>query len=713
MRWRWLLPSALAMAVIGGFGTFFVVSALVAARVDVAARLSQQSAIAALDRARDQFDQLRTEAARVAYTQGVADALQARAISGLVASLRSLMTLSELEWLTLLDATGTETLTLRTTGTAITPHTNARLDLEPALTRLLAGNPAESFLLQTAEDIFIVVGVPIVDQQRVIGAALVGQSLRLFVNSINASSVSHVMLYAPDGVLLAHTQAGQAPALPDSVRQQALSGLALSVELNHEGATYQAVALPWVMGRNTLGVLAALVPEALGAHEADQRPFVAGLAALMAVGALGTVAVGARHAARHLDAIAETAYALARGRTYARTHLQPHDEIGRVGHAVDTLARATQHREDQLRDMLTRERRERAYLVHLLESLPEGVLIYTLHGQLLTMNERARALLNGQPLALPQEAIAAQASSCRLSTPVHIHHDARVLAAQAAEITVRGGQTLGYVVLLRDVTDQARRQQLHATLVEHMALPTDALTEDTVATPRQRFDPVVGEFMREVARHAAVLQKMIVDMQALTQYSAQSCHRERVMAADTLLWAVANDWRQIAHAANLTLQVTVQRKGLLIRGDESRLRLALGNLIDNAIKYTPAGGTVTLEIERETASHVHVRVRDNGVGIHEQDLKHLFTPFYRGTPTDESGQVLRVPGLGQGLVIARQIIEAHGGQIKVKSRAGTGTAVYLSLPLVPSATPLPLSEPFLHEGDTVVISLPQVARRLT
>ncbi|XWX02565.1 ATP-binding protein [Aggregatilineales bacterium SYSU G02658] len=712
MRWRVLLPTALVVAVVGGFGVFFVVSALTVSRVDVAAQLGQQSAEATLSRIRERFDALRSEAARVAYTRGVDDALRGRSFVSVEPSLRALMTLGGLDVLLLLDADGDEALTLRDASGAVLASANASLELEAALTRLLAGSAAEAFVLRTPEDVFVVVGVPVVSDQRVLGAALVGQALRPFAQHINASSISDVAIYAPDGTLLASTQSAIGGAtLPDTVRQQTLQGAALSFEWASAGEGYQAVALPLVMGRSTLGTVVALVPASWGAQGVDSRPWVAGLAALIAVSALAALVLGLQRSARRLETVAETAYAIASGHTHARTHMQPVDEIGRVGHAVDAMARVAQHREDHLRDMLTRERRERAYLMHVLESLPEGVILYSLSGQLLMMNDRARALIDGQPPALPLLEAANALDGFRLSAPRRIDHGARVLEAQTTQIVVPGGRALGHVVLLRDVTLEARRQRMHAVMLEQMNLPDDPHRQDTAMNPRLRMDPKVGEFVREVARHAAALQKMIVDMQALTQYNApQARSRQRVMSVETLLWAVANDWRQIAVAANLTLQVTVQRKGLLIRGDERRLRLALGNIVDNAIKYTPAGGTITLEVEREAEGSVHLRVRDNGVGIHTEDLKHLFTPFYRGTPTDEDGQTLRVPGLGQGLKVARQIIEAHGGQIKVKSRAGAGTAVYVALPLVVDAPALLPDEPFLHEGDTVIISLPQAMR---
>jgi signal transduction histidine kinase len=74
-------------------------------------------------------------------------------------------------------------------------------------------------------------------------------------------------------------------------------------------------------------------------------------------------------------------------------------------------------------------------------------------------------------------------------------------------------------------------------------------------------------------------------------------------------------------------------------------------------------------------------VRDNGVGITREELPHVTTRFFRGRPVTPDGQAIRVPGSGQGLFTANQIIEAHGGSMEVRSKLTVGTAVYFSLPL--------------------------------
>ncbi|NJL57320.1 ATP-binding protein [bacterium] len=213
-----------------------------------------------------------------------------------------------------------------------------------------------------------------------------------------------------------------------------------------------------------------------------------------------------------------------------------------------------------------------------------------------------------------------------------------------------------------------------------------------------------------MTRHAVALQKTLIDMRELAFTETPIVKRsQRPLRLETLVWAVVNEWRQVARASGLTLHVMVQEQGLYILGDEKRLRWAIGNLIDNAIKYTLVGGVLSLEIRGTADDKAQLRVRDNGVGILKEDLPRVFTRFYRGTPLSPGGSVLHIPGMGQGLYVSRQIIEAHGGSIEVRSKPGKGTAVMFTLPLTsPQTLDLPL---FAAEADMdgETVQLPQYA----
>jgi signal transduction histidine kinase len=103
------------------------------------------------------------------------------------------------------------------------------------------------------------------------------------------------------------------------------------------------------------------------------------------------------------------------------------------------------------------------------------------------------------------------------------------------------------------------------------------------------------------------------------------------------------------------------------------LRHILGNLLTNALKYSPAGSAVELQIFQE-ANELVLQVRDHGIGIPPEDMRRLFEPFYRAS------NVSNVNGTGLGLVIVKNSVEAHGGSLSVDSQVGIGTTFTVRLP---------------------------------
>ena len=126
-----------------------------------------------------------------------------------------------------------------------------------------------------------------------------------------------------------------------------------------------------------------------------------------------------------------------------------------------------------------------------------------------------------------------------------------------------------------------------------------------------------------------------------------------------------------AEVAGVTFEVSVPA-GLVVTADRDRLRQALANLVDNAIKYTPRGGRVDLEATPGQGG-VDIRVRDTGVGIHEQDLPRIFDRLYRGD------QSRATRGLGLGLSLVRAYVEAQGGSVAVESEPGKGSTFAIRL----------------------------------
>jgi signal transduction histidine kinase len=131
--------------------------------------------------------------------------------------------------------------------------------------------------------------------------------------------------------------------------------------------------------------------------------------------------------------------------------------------------------------------------------------------------------------------------------------------------------------------------------------------------------------------------------------------------------------RPIAQASSLRLETDVAREAPPVSVDPPRIQQVLSNLVGNAIKFTPAGGEISLRVA-PVDSEVRFAVIDTGPGIAPDVLPHIFGRFWQGNRADRRG-------IGLGLTIAKGIVEAHGGRIWVESQPGSGSSFYFTVPL--------------------------------
>jgi signal transduction histidine kinase len=141
-----------------------------------------------------------------------------------------------------------------------------------------------------------------------------------------------------------------------------------------------------------------------------------------------------------------------------------------------------------------------------------------------------------------------------------------------------------------------------------------------------------------------------------------------------------------AREKEVTLKFEVAADLPQVQADEQRIAQVLFNLISNALRHTPVGGTITISAELRE-DRILVSVRDTGAGISPEDLPQVFERFYRA----DRSRARATGGSGLGLTIAKQIVEAHGGQIWAQSWLGAGSTFAFSLPLSAPPSPPPSS----------------------
>lgn len=227
-------------------------------------------------------------------------------------------------------------------------------------------------------------------------------------------------------------------------------------------------------------------------------------------------------------------------------------------------------------------------------------------------------------------------------------------------------------------TLESTRQFLLANLVHEIRRPLGtlnsaiySLTHGASELPQLRTDLLAG-MSSELRR----LHRLVDDLGLLYQQNKGSLELEK-NPTDMTLWLppLLSTWRNHAETKGLSWQESLQMSVPPLWIDADRLSQAVGNLLDNAIKFTPKGGTISIATG-DAEQTFWIRISDTGEGIHPADLPHIFEPFYR-SPHNHPLQ----EGMGLGLSIAREIVNAHDGTLLVESTANVGSHFTISLPL--------------------------------
>ncbi|MFI1507646.1 sensor histidine kinase [Streptomyces sp. NPDC020597] len=224
---------------------------------------------------------------------------------------------------------------------------------------------------------------------------------------------------------------------------------------------------------------------------------------------------------------------------------------------------------------------------------------------------------------------------------------------------------------------EAQRKALVADVAHELRSPLTNIRGWLEVTRDGLVEPD-AELLGALHEEALVLQRVIDDLRDLAAADAGTLvlHREPV-PADDLLAQVAAAHRVAADTAGVALR-TGTDDAVWLNADPVRLRQVLGNLVANAVRHTPADGSVTLTARRD-GDRVVLEVADTGSGIAPEDLPHVFERFWRA----EKSRSRRTGGSGLGLSIVRQLTDAHGGAIEAASTPGEGSVFTLRLPAAP------------------------------
>jgi signal transduction histidine kinase len=397
--------------------------------------------------------------------------------------------------------------------------------------------------------------------------------------------------------------------------------------------------------------------------------------------AVGVVlaAIGGREVGRPLAQLAAAARSLAAGRP-------PVYPAARVPE-VRQLVRAFRAMQEELAERVEALRHGREETAAILESMVEGVAAVEPGGQVVFCNAAFRRLFQYPPDApLPNLRDVFRSVDAR-EVMDHLLAGRAVLGREVAFdgrnvlVTARPLPTGGAVVCLHDITDlrrlEAIRRDFVANVSHELKTPLTSIAGYTHTLLTDQPDPAVSaRFLETIAANAARMHRLVDDLLDLARLESGSWRpavedldpREAAEAA----WA---PFAERAATAGVRFSIAVS-SGARLQADREALRQILGNLFDNALRHTPAGGGIELDV-RPANGNTALAVHDTGTGIPAEHLPRVFERFYRVDParSREHG------GTGLGLSIVKHLVEGHGGRVDLSSAVGQGTTVRITLPI--------------------------------
>ena len=347
---------------------------------------------------------------------------------------------------------------------------------------------------------------------------------------------------------------------------------------------------------------------------------------------------------------------------------------------------------------LTRLENERDRLEAILAAMVEGVIVIDGHGTILRANARVAETFGstpGRPLAglrlwdlsrdvefnaVVRDALASQRPTVR-------EVELRGVTQRHLEVTV--GPTAdgsAWVLVFHDVTETKRLERVRTDFVANVShelrTPLTAIKgfAETLLSSGFADRERALHFVSIIDRQAERLSRLIDDLLILSDLELGKMPvRRRLVALEPIVREVEDLLAEPARRGGVTLHVDVAPE-LRVEGDPDRLTQVVSNLLDNAIKYTPSGGRVSI-VARADGGSVELSVADTGAGIPAEDLPRLAERFYRV----DKARIRELGGTGLGLSIVKHIVQAHGGTLRFASRVGTGTTVTVTLPAAAGA----------------------------
>ena len=526
-------------------------------------------------------------------------------------------------------------------------------------------------------------------------------SAQAFVTRASRPTGARVTLIAADGRVVGESERSASDLeLLDNHRDRpevkAALGDKLGRDLRLSGTIHARllyVAVPVRHDARVIGVLRVALPLSgvTTSYATLHQVMLAGGAVTLAVAfAIGLFVAG--RVTRPVVEMQSIARQMSQGNFLVRAPTRSMDEIGMLGRSLNVLA-------TRLREKIEDLEQERAKVTAILDGMVEGVIAVDGHERIVLMNERARAIFSLGAVRTERKPFLEVIRNAELHEVFRQSRGAaagalvrrevsltapagRVLQVHGVPLHLAGGET-GVVIVLHDITELRRLEQVRTEFVANVShelrTPLTAVhgyVETLLGGALEEPDNA-RKFLEIIHRQTERLGRLIND---LTDLSNIELGKVSLRLAPTTLDEVVDPVLAVieprARRGGVTLAAKMPPGLPPVKADHDRLAQILINLVDNAVKYTPDGGSVTVRAAETVRGMVEVSVEDTGIGIPSPDLPRITERFYRV----DKARSRELGGTGLGLAIVKHLVAAHGGDLHIDSEVGRGTTVRFTLP---------------------------------
>jgi two-component system phosphate regulon sensor histidine kinase PhoR len=515
-------------------------------------------------------------------------------------------------------------------------------------------------------------------------------NLNVVAQTIGAEINTRITFIALDGTVLGDNDQTAASMENHATRPEVQAALAGNIGQDTRYSTtlreyMMYAAVPVLSQGQKIGVARVALP--LTTVESSVNSEVLTIITAVVIAAILFILIAAliaRMITKPVRQITKAAVGITAGNLGQQIEIRTNDEIGRLAHAFNEMSQ-------NLKTTIAAIVDERGNLATVLTNLTDGVVMTDAEEKLLLTNPAAERLfnfkkenVNGHPLieAVHDYEIDEIVKKCLSTTheqTAQLETNGRFIRVIAVPITT--GRSYSTLVLFQDLTElrnlQTMRRELIGNISHDLRTPIAGIKamvetlQDTAIDDKQ----VAWDFLTRINGEVDRLTQMVTELTELSHIETGKAELRRVPTnLNYLIEEVVGQMRPQAESKPVTITTDFNSNLPVIKVDKDRIRQTLTNLVHNAIKFNNPGGKVTITTTFDNESAI-VSMSDTGIGISKEDLPHIFERFYKADKARSQG------GSGLGLAIAKHTIQAHGGNISVKSEEGKGTTITFDLPL--------------------------------